>query len=142
MTSISPTTLRDSLARVAAGDDDRANALTLLFLLRAVAGEESTVVELCTHDDATLVTIDEPSTDLWIAELVPVSMRTIDAVLATAPELSISFLRFGQGDDVVVRARKPHAANAFVVHQTPFELPAVDLLVAAGLAPRRHEVTR
>jgi hypothetical protein len=137
MRTITPVTLRESLARLALGSDDRAYALTLLFLLRAVAAEEGVVVELSASEDKTLVTIDEPASELWIAEVLPISMATIESVLALSPELSIAFLRFTQGAEVIVRARKPHAAAAYIVHETPVELPPMDLLLAAGLVPRR-----
>ncbi len=132
MASIAPDTLRDSLLRLALAGDDRASALTLLFLLRAAAGEEGRVVEISPHEGQTLVTFDEPASGAWIAELMPIRMETIDSVLVCSPELSISFVRIGHGDDLVLRARKPHSAAAFVVRETPIEMPGVDLLVAAG----------
>jgi len=135
MAAIALDNLRASLSRLAGSTGDRSCALTLLFLLRAAATEDGRVIEISPHEGETLVTIDADGA--WVAELLPVPFGTIESVLVCSPELSVSFVRIGHGDDVVLQARKPHAAAAFVVRETPIEMPGMDLLVAAGLLDSR-----
>ena len=137
--AMTPAALRIALARLARGADDHAHALSLLLLLRAAADGHRSSVELTSHDDGALATIERAPDEPFIAELLPVTMPTIEAVLCELPDLAASFARWCDGSGVVLRAlgaavRVPPARPS--QRLTPPELPSLALLVEAGLAPR------
>jgi hypothetical protein len=140
-----PTALRIALARLARGQDDPAHALSLLLLLRA-ASEDGNDVELSPHDGQTLATIEDPTAGRWIADLLPVSIATVQEVLSEMPELALTFAAWRSPDGIVIRALTsgplvppPRASE----RATPAELPSLDLLVEAGLfAESMYDVSR
>lgn len=132
-----PAALRMALARLGRGRDDQVHATSLLLLLRAAADGQDHAVELSSHDEGTLATIERAPDELFIAELLPISMRTVAAVFLTNPELAASFARRKDGGGVVLRApggAVPRASEASLRSTSP-AMPSLELLVEAGLAP-------
>jgi len=135
--AITPAGLRMALARFARGRDDRAQATSLLLLLRAAADQHGRAVELSSHDEGTLATIEGADDGLFLAELVPISMETISRAFLESPELAASFVRRRERGGVVLRALDGGAyrASEESLRSTSPSLPSLELLVEAGLAP-------
>jgi hypothetical protein len=135
-------TLRSSLQRLARGADDRGNALSLLLVMRAVVADRGpeAVVELTSQEQGTLVTLEDDRVDLWVAELLPITMRTIEAVLSEVEELSAAFVRAIEGDVATLRVRATPPTASLSLRHTPIELPSLELLIEAGLLKPRGTV--
>ncbi len=133
--SIIPPTVRGVLGRLARGSDDRGTALSVILLLRSLrsACADEVEVEVCAQGDGVLVTVEQVTIGLWLAELLPVSMPTLNAVLDEMPELLRDIERSGEGETAVVRLRRTDSPSPLGI-VTPMELPSADLVAATTRA--------
>jgi hypothetical protein len=129
---LGPNALRAVMERLARGNDDGDGALLLLLVIRMFALERNAmmVVELCSQEIGMLLTLEEPASGLWHAELLRVTMPTLRRVIAEMPELLFAFDHTEQDGTLTLRTRPQTALTA---RMTPVALPSLDLLLAAGL---------
>jgi hypothetical protein len=127
--------LMDRLAR---SKDDEESALLILLVLRTFALErgDGLLVELCPQATGMLLTLEEPASGLWHAELIPLSMATLRRVLADMPELLLPFDHRTDHEGTLrmhAKALPPQSGRGYAPRMTPVALPSLDLLVDAGL---------
>jgi hypothetical protein len=139
--SIIPPTVRGVLKRLARGADDRATALSVILLLRSLraASAGGVEVEVSAHGAGVLVTVEHVEAGLWLAEILPVSMRALHEVLEEMPELLRDLERSGEGDTAVVRVRCVGGPGMRAL-ETPVSLPSPALLAASSRATLPGEV--
>lgn len=129
--------VRAVLERLSTATDDTATAMSLLLVLRTFALEhgEGLVVELSSVDIGMLVTIEDPTQDLWVAEMLPLTMRTVRGLLAEMPEILLAFEKTETNESLTLRM--PSLGLDLTSRMTPVALPSIGLLLEAGLLTRR-----
>jgi hypothetical protein len=135
---LGPGALRAVMERLARGNDDNEGALLVLLAIRTFALERSAVmeVELSPQEDVgLLLTIEEPHTGLWHAELLRVTMPTLRRVLSEMPELLHPFDQTERDGTLTLRTKAVSVPSAMAARMTPVALPSLDLLLAAGFLP-------
>jgi len=127
--------MRSVMGRLARGNDDAEGALLVLLVVRMFALERRTamVIELCPQDSGLLLTMEEPATGLWHAELLAVSMPTLRRVLDDMPELLHTFAQSEHQGTVTLVSKAGSPQDALAARMTPVALPSLGLLLEAGL---------
>lgn len=130
-------TVRAVLERLSKGSDDATGAMSLLLVLRTFALErgEGVTIELSGLDIGMLVTIEDPARDLWVAEMLPLSLRTVRSLVEDMPELLLAFERTETESALTLRV--PALGFEVAARMTPVALPSIGLLLEAGLLSRR-----
>ncbi len=134
-------TVRTVLERLSNAPDDPNSAMSLLLVLRTFALERGPglVIELSGLDFGMMVTIEDRANDLFVAEMLPISMRSIRALLAEMPEILHAFERAETLESLTLRV--PSLGFDLAARMTPVALPSINLLLEAGLLARRADRT-
>lgn len=131
-------TVRAVLERLSKAADDASSAMSLLLVLRTFAlehGGAGLVVEMSSVDIGILVTLEDREQDFWVAEMLPLSLRTVKSLLEDMPELLLAFEKSETPESLSLRV--PSLGFDLTSRMTPVALPSIGLLLEAGLLTRR-----
>lgn len=131
-------TLKGVLARIARGTDDPTSAMSLLLVLRTFATESKSdvLIELKALEAGMLATFEDATHDVWLLEMLPVSLRTVRAVIDEMPELVYGLQRSEREDALTLRTTRSRY-DTLSSRMTPLALPSLNLLLEAGLLTQR-----